>query len=99
MPLSADGSCSLLCLLGKIYLLEDTALNNFHNEQADFDAQPEASSSHPLSKTDIYTELHLRGYNYGPTFQGLLECSSSGASLLKMMKGLVIMPADLCMIC
>ncbi|XP_019359228.1 PREDICTED: fatty acid synthase isoform X1 [Gavialis gangeticus] len=68
-----------LSVSGKVYLLEDTALNNFHNEQADSDAQPDASSSHPLSKTDIYTELHLRGYNYGPTFQGLLECSSAGS--------------------
>uniref|UniRef100_A0A8B9S4W5 Fatty acid synthase n=1 Tax=Apteryx owenii TaxID=8824 RepID=A0A8B9S4W5_APTOW len=36
------------------------------------------SSKSGLSKEDIYQELHLRGYNYGPTFQGLLECNNEG---------------------
>lgn len=31
-----------------------------------------------LLMEDVYQELHLRGYNYGPTFQGVLECNSEG---------------------
>ncbi|KAM6245512.1 fatty acid synthase [Porphyrio hochstetteri] len=67
-----------LSVSGKISLLESTALKNFHNEVADF--QPQVGSSKAcLLKEDIYQELHLRGYNYGPTFQGVLECNSDGS--------------------
>lgn len=31
-----------------------------------------------LLMEDVYQELHLRGYNYGPTFHGVLECNSEG---------------------
>uniref|UniRef100_A0A8D2NBI8 Fatty acid synthase n=1 Tax=Zonotrichia albicollis TaxID=44394 RepID=A0A8D2NBI8_ZONAL len=40
--------------------------------------QADRSSKPGLLKDDIYQELHLRGYNYGPTFQGVLECNSEG---------------------
>ncbi|XP_013778686.1 fatty acid synthase-like [Limulus polyphemus] len=32
-----------------------------------------------LSSKDIYTELRLRGYDYGPTFQGVLESDMNGS--------------------
>ncbi|XP_010131413.1 PREDICTED: fatty acid synthase, partial [Buceros rhinoceros silvestris] len=68
-----------LVVSGKISLLENTALKNFHN-QSDFHTQVDMSSKLDLLKEDIYQELHLRGYNYGPTFQGLLECNSEAST-------------------
>lgn len=68
----------LLCPSGKISLLENTAQKNFHNQPDGFRTQVDRSSKSGLLKEDIYQELHLRGYNYGPTFQGVLECNSEG---------------------
>ena len=31
-----------------------------------------------LTTADIYKELRLRGYDYGPTFQGIISASSTG---------------------
>ncbi|XP_067120579.1 fatty acid synthase [Centruroides vittatus] len=31
-----------------------------------------------LDKKDVYKELRLRGYDYGPTFQGIIESQSNG---------------------
>lgn len=67
-----------LCPSGKISLLENTALKNFHNQPVDVQTQVDMSSKSSLSKEDVYQELHLCGYNYGPTFQGVLECNSEG---------------------
>uniref|UniRef100_A0A8B9FZJ9 Fatty acid synthase n=1 Tax=Amazona collaria TaxID=241587 RepID=A0A8B9FZJ9_9PSIT len=69
-----------LTVSGKIFLLENTALKNFHNQLVDFQTQADMSSKSGLLKEDIYQELHLRGYNYGPTFQGVLECSSEAST-------------------
>ncbi|NXE39642.1 FAS synthase, partial [Ptilorrhoa leucosticta] len=67
-----------LSVSGKISLLENTAQKNFHNQPDGFRTQVDRSSTSGLLKEDIYQELHLRGYNYGPTFQGVLECNSEG---------------------
>ena len=32
----------------------------------------------PLSKSDVYKELRLRGYDYGPTFQGIESATQDG---------------------
>ncbi|KFQ45994.1 Fatty acid synthase [Nestor notabilis] len=69
-----------LTVSGKIFLLENTALKNFHNQLVDFQTQADTSSKSGLLKEDIYQELHLRGYNYGPTFQGVLECNSEAST-------------------
>lgn len=69
-----------LAVSGKICLLEETALSNFRNQKTDMGAQQKLSSEISLSKGDIYKELRLRGYDYGPTFQGLIESSSDGNS-------------------
>uniref|UniRef100_A0A8C4V1P6 Fatty acid synthase n=1 Tax=Falco tinnunculus TaxID=100819 RepID=A0A8C4V1P6_FALTI len=69
-----------LAVSGKISLLENsTDLKNFHNQTVDFQTQVDMSSDSGLLKEDIYQELHLRGYNYGPTFQGVLECNSEAS--------------------
>ncbi|KAM9537489.1 fatty acid synthase [Guaruba guarouba] len=68
-----------LTVSGKIFLLENTALKNFHNQLVDFPTQADMSPKSGLLKDDIYQELHLRGYNYGPTFQGVLECNSEAS--------------------
>ncbi|XP_055553792.1 fatty acid synthase [Falco cherrug] len=69
-----------LAVSGKISLLENnTDLKNFHNQTVDFRTQVDMSSDSGLLKEDIYQELHLRGYNYGPTFQGVLECNSEAS--------------------
>ena len=31
-----------------------------------------------LNRNDIYKQLRLRGYDYGPTFQGIMETSNNG---------------------
>ncbi|KAM9281576.1 fatty acid synthase [Morus bassanus] len=69
-----------LAVSGKISLLESTTLKNFHNQLANFQTQVDTSSKSRLLKEDIYQELHLRGYNYGPTFQGVLECNSEAST-------------------
>uniref|UniRef100_A0A8D2NH06 Fatty acid synthase n=1 Tax=Zonotrichia albicollis TaxID=44394 RepID=A0A8D2NH06_ZONAL len=69
-----------LAVSGKISLLEDTAQNNFRNQTDGLRTQADRSSKPGLLKDDIYQELHLRGYNYGPTFQGVLECNSEATA-------------------
>ncbi|NXX35212.1 FAS synthase, partial [Nicator chloris] len=69
-----------LAVSGKISLLEDTAQKNFRNQPDGFRTQVDRSSKPGLLKEDIYQELHLRGYNYGPTFQGVLECNSEATA-------------------
>ncbi|NWT56328.1 FAS synthase, partial [Erythrocercus mccallii] len=69
-----------LAVSGKISLLENNAQKNFCNQPDGFRTQVDRSSKPRLLKEDIYQELHLRGYNYGPTFQGVLECNSEASS-------------------
>lgn len=87
----------LLCPSGKISLLENTALKNFHNQLGDFHSQVDMSSNSGLLKEDVYQELHLRGYNYGPTFQGVLECNSEGeVTFYRWMMSMVIAMMNIC---
>lgn len=54
----------------------------------DTPASPEAADpadptgSFRLSQGDVYKELRLRGYDYGPHFQGVLEASLEGGHCL-----------------
>ncbi|NXM57354.1 FAS synthase, partial [Illadopsis cleaveri] len=68
-----------LAVSGKISLLENTAQKNFCNQPDGFRTQVDRISKPGLLKEDIYQELHLRGYNYGPAFQGVLECNSEAS--------------------
>uniref|UniRef100_A0A8C0C365 Fatty acid synthase n=1 Tax=Buteo japonicus TaxID=224669 RepID=A0A8C0C365_9AVES len=55
------------------------------------------SSKSGLLKEDVYQELHLRGYNYGPTFQGVLECNSEGeVTFYRRMMSTVIAMMNIC---
>lgn len=82
-----------LCPSGKINLLENDALKNFRNQLAAFQTHLDTSSKSGLLKEDVYQELHLRGYNYGPTFQGVLECNSEGefTSYRRMINVVIVM--------
>uniref|UniRef100_A0A673C4U0 Fatty acid synthase n=1 Tax=Sphaeramia orbicularis TaxID=375764 RepID=A0A673C4U0_9TELE len=67
-----------LAVSGKVSLLEDAALDSFHSR-----IRKEANTGNCDPKTrlvapDIYKELRLRGYDYGKTFQGILESNHSG---------------------
>ncbi|XP_032822786.2 fatty acid synthase [Petromyzon marinus] len=67
-----------LAVSGKVYIPEDTALENLRSRiTAVPDAKPE--SELPLSASEVYKELRLRGYDYGPTFQGILQANNSGS--------------------
>ena len=35
-----------------------------------------------LTSSDIYKQLRLRGYDYGPTFQGILSASNKGKAVV-----------------
>ncbi|NXU74165.1 FAS synthase, partial [Oreotrochilus melanogaster] len=71
-----------LAVSGKISLLENTAL-----KPADFQTRAGMGLKPGLLKEDIYQELHLRGYNYGPTFQGVLECNSEASAAKVLWNG------------
>ncbi|XP_069511428.1 fatty acid synthase [Ambystoma mexicanum] len=68
-----------LSVSGKISLLEETALNNFRNQTNDLkDEDSENVPKFYLKEKDIYKELRLRGYDYGPAFQGIIESNNTG---------------------
>ncbi|KAM9716550.1 fatty acid synthase [Menidia menidia] len=66
-----------LTVSGKMSLLEDAALDSFHKQISQKSAG-DSDSSMPLKAAEVYKELRLRGYDYGKTFQGILECSNGG---------------------
>ncbi|XP_069728923.1 fatty acid synthase [Phaenicophaeus curvirostris] len=69
-----------LAVSGKIFSLENDAPKKLDNQPADPGIQVNMSSKANLLKEDVYQELHLRGYNYGPNFQGVLESNSEGTT-------------------
>lgn len=58
---------------GKISLLDASP----DLSEADFEEKPQ----YELSSADIYKELRLRGYDYGPTFQGIVDSDITGLEL------------------
>ncbi|KAK7134929.1 hypothetical protein R3I93_018135 [Phoxinus phoxinus] len=67
-----------LAVSGKVSVLEDTGLDAFH---AELNKPLPAVKEDPkllLKAADIYKELRLRGYDYGKTFQGILESNNAG---------------------
>lgn len=56
---------------GHIYVSEDRS-------QIDPDYLKEVHNGTKLNSNDIYKELRLRGYDYGPTFQGVVESDLEG---------------------
>nr|XP_006635198.2 PREDICTED: fatty acid synthase isoform X1 [Lepisosteus oculatus] len=69
-----------LAVSGKVSLLEENALNAFRSQMATPCEVGESDPKLRLTASDIYKELRLRGYDYGKTFQGILESNNSGDS-------------------
>lgn len=63
---------------GKVSVLEDAALEAFHAELAKPIGADQEDPKLLLKAGDIYKELRLRGYDYGKTFQGILESNNAG---------------------
>ena len=58
---------------GRISILEEPDIPD--NECA---KPVESTEPLPLNSEDIYKELRLRGYEYGPTFRGILSADGTG---------------------
>ncbi|CAK6981202.1 fatty acid synthase [Scomber scombrus] len=69
-----------LAVSGKISLLEDAALDSFHGQIRQQAANNDGEPKMKLTAHDVYKELRLRGYDYGKTFQGILESNNEGDS-------------------
>uniref|UniRef100_G3NC33 Fatty acid synthase n=1 Tax=Gasterosteus aculeatus TaxID=69293 RepID=G3NC33_GASAC len=67
-----------LAVSGKVSVLEDAALDSFHGQIGRPAGDSAEDPSMKLSTHDIYKELRLRGYDYGKTFQGILESNNAG---------------------
>uniref|UniRef100_A0A4X2LHQ6 Fatty acid synthase n=1 Tax=Vombatus ursinus TaxID=29139 RepID=A0A4X2LHQ6_VOMUR len=65
-----------LIVSGKVYHWEEPDASIFSYEPGRSPAASAAKFS--LSKADVYKELRLRGYDYGPNFQGILETNLEG---------------------
>ncbi|KAL8612603.1 hypothetical protein ACOMHN_006589 [Nucella lapillus] len=60
---------------GKIAVATDPYIPSPHSDQT----SGKTDQDFELTSADIYKELRLRGYDYGPTFQGILSASLSGS--------------------
>ncbi|KAL0983890.1 hypothetical protein UPYG_G00134400 [Umbra pygmaea] len=69
-----------LAVSGKVSILEDTALDSFRSQIGKPVAGEDGDAKLRLTAGDIYKELRLRGYDYGKTFQGILESNNTGDS-------------------
>ncbi|XP_075418526.1 fatty acid synthase isoform X2 [Tenrec ecaudatus] len=67
-----------LIVSGKVYQWEDPDPKIFDNQAGLSPADPTAMIR--LTQADVYKELRLRGYNYGPHFQGILEADLEGSA-------------------
>uniref|UniRef100_A0A4W6DNU3 Fatty acid synthase n=1 Tax=Lates calcarifer TaxID=8187 RepID=A0A4W6DNU3_LATCA len=67
-----------LAVSGKMRILEDAALDSFRSQLSQQAATGDDDPRMKLTAHDIYKELRLRGYDYGKTFQGILECNNAG---------------------
>ncbi|KAM6897707.1 fatty acid synthase [Xenentodon cancila] len=67
-----------LTVSGKVNILEDTALDLFQKQISHQVSNNDEDSKMKLKAHDVYKELRLRGYDYGKTFQGILESNNAG---------------------
>jgi len=73
-----------LVVSGRVYI--PSASQTFqasYSTAEQLESVPEGSLR--LNSEDIYKELRLRGYDYGPTFQGIVSASTTGKSLLLLL--------------
>ncbi|KAM5216963.1 fatty acid synthase [Hipposideros larvatus] len=67
-----------LIVSGKVYQWEDPNPKLFASRGGPAPAGPMATFH--LTQEDVYKELRLRGYNYGPHFQGILKANLEGST-------------------
>uniref|UniRef100_A0A452SJH0 Fatty acid synthase n=1 Tax=Ursus americanus TaxID=9643 RepID=A0A452SJH0_URSAM len=68
-----------LIVSGKVYQWEDPDPKLFDRGDGPDPADPtDPTATFRLSQGDVYKELRLRGYDYGPYFQGILETNLEG---------------------
>ncbi|XP_008048097.1 fatty acid synthase isoform X2 [Carlito syrichta] len=72
---SENGS---LIVSGRVYQWENSDPTLFDHPEGADPADPTAPFC--LTQSDVYKELRLRGYDYGPHFQGILEACLEGES-------------------
>ncbi|XP_075135067.1 fatty acid synthase [Leptodactylus fuscus] len=63
---------------GKISIMEENNLSDFQKHLRETESESQEAEDFLLSGKDVYKELRLRGYDYGPTFQGIIESNSKG---------------------
>ncbi|ESO84944.1 hypothetical protein LOTGIDRAFT_235996 [Lottia gigantea] len=64
-----------LSVSGNIQVVDNTDSEYF---EPDASLDDQVKEGIDLSKADIYKELRLRGYDYGPTFQGIMMSNGEG---------------------
>lgn len=64
--------------LGKVSILEDAVMDSSQTKLSEQAAGDVSDTKMKLTTLDIYKELRLRGYDYGKTFQGVLETNNLG---------------------
>ncbi|KAI1300230.1 Fatty acid synthase [Halotydeus destructor] len=64
-----------ICVTGHIFLTKDNESTVDQERLCRPDTDPEAMT---LTPSELYKEFRVRGYDYGPTFQGITEASSDG---------------------
>ncbi|XP_054609993.1 fatty acid synthase isoform X1 [Dunckerocampus dactyliophorus] len=67
-----------LTVSGKVSVMEDAALESFHSQLRLGSHKDHHDPKLKLLAHDVYKELRLRGYDYGKTFQGILEANNAG---------------------
>ncbi|CAJ0958992.1 unnamed protein product [Ranitomeya imitator] len=67
-----------LAASGKISVMEENNVSDFQKQLRDTLMENKETEDFLLSGNDVYKELRLRGYDYGPTFQGIIESNSKG---------------------
>ncbi|ERE67869.1 fatty acid synthase [Cricetulus griseus] len=74
-----------LIVSGKVYQWEDPDSKLFDHPHVL--NPPESTPVSRLTQTEVYKELRLRGYDYGPHFQGIVEASLEGEQGKLLWKG------------
>ncbi|XP_059765124.1 fatty acid synthase [Balaenoptera ricei] len=67
-----------LIVSGQIHQWKDPDPRLFDNQYGTDPTPVDPNAAFHLSQSDVYKELRLRGYNYGPHFQGILEANLEG---------------------
>ncbi|XP_073540254.1 fatty acid synthase [Phyllobates terribilis] len=67
-----------LAASGKISIIDENNVSDFQKQLRDTVMENKETEDFLLSDKDVYKELRLRGYDYGPTFQGIIESNSKG---------------------